>query len=248
MKIILSPSKKMEVKKLDIVCENKIKFYEKTKFLVEELKVLNVEKIMEILKIKNDMAIKVKRLYENWGKESGELGRYAYKGTAYKGLDALLWSEENLIYARERLFILSALYGVVGVDDIIFEYRLDMNSKLKINDKSLYSYWRDELEFFFKEIAKEEVVINLASNEFYKMVNFKKIGVEVITPIFKEKKENGYKAISYHSKIARGKMANYIIKNRVESLEELKKYNLDLYSYSRELSSGEELIFIRDIN
>lgn len=241
MKIILSPSKKMEIKsdskKIDINFENK------TMKILEKLQRIDFEELNKVLKIKGEIGERTYNIYKDW--EILKVGKagFIYKGSTYDGLDIETWEKEDLEYARDKIFIMSAFYGVLEIDSMIREYRLDMNARLKIEGKNLYTFWRTEIDNFFQKRLEGDVLINLASDEFSKILNLKKY--RIIKPIFKEKKGDEYKTVSVFSKKARGSMARYIIKNKIEKVEDLKKYSENSYIYSEDLSNENDYVFIR---
>ena len=173
-----------------------------------------------------------------------------FKGEVYLGLDPYSFLETDMEYAQNQLRILSGLYGYLKPMDEIQAYRLEMGTKLPIaRNKNLYEFWGTKISTQINTELKShecKVVINLASNEYFKAANSKEINYEIITPVFKDFKNGEYKVISFFAKKARGLMARWIIKNKIESKKELVLFEEDGYFYNDLLSKGNELVFIRD--
>ena len=165
-----------------------------------------------------------------------------YYGVSFKELELEDYSEKTLKYLKNKLFILSALYGLSQPFDLVKKYRLDMT--MSIVDKGLYNFWKKEInEYISSSLAKDEVLLNLASGEFSKLIDNKKISM--INIDFKEEKDGAYKSVSTYSKKARGQFLNYLIKNQIANLEDIKKIKLDGYSLNKDLSDEKNLIFTR---
>ena len=169
-----------------------------------------------------------------------------FNGEAYKGLNPLTLNESDLIYAQENLRILSGLYGVLKPLDLMYPYRLEMGTKWEIDakNKNLYAFWTDKIT---KQLQSEKpaFIINVASNEYCKAVDFKKLGIKTIVPVFKDFKNGEYKVIMMFAKHARGAMARYCIQNRIENPEQIKLFDIDGYTYNDLLSNENEWVFTR---
>ncbi len=175
---------------------------------------------------------------------------FAFNGDVYTGLDAQSLSEDDIAYAQQHLRILSGLYGVLRPLDLMQAYRLEMGTKLaNSRGKNLYEYWGDTVT---TEINKalaaqgDNVLVNLASNEYFKSVKPKQVDGMIITPVFKDKKNGQYKIISFFAKKARGLMARYILQNKVEDVAGLKAFDTAGYYFSEEQSTETELVFLRE--
>lgn len=171
-----------------------------------------------------------------------------FTGEAYKGLNYNELSESNKYKAQERLRILSGLYGLLKPADLILPYRLEMGTPFQPTPKetSLYSFWRPKLtKHLAKELSTDEIIINLASAEYSKAIDFKKLKKRVITPIFKEYKNGKFSTVMIFAKHARGSMSRYLIENEMEDIEQLKTYNVDNYEYDAKQSTENEWVFIR---
>lgn len=254
MLILLSPAKKLTI------TGEKLKNYtiptqlDKSEQLINELKKYSPKKLQKLMGVSQAIAdLNVER-YHLWKKEHNQTDSkqaiLTFTGEVYSGLDATALSEKEINYAQDHLRILSGLYGVLKPMDFMHEYRLEMGTKLKIKKHSnLYSFWGDVITNELNDVLashKNKTVINLASTEYFKSVNPKKLNAKIITPIFKDGKNGDYKVVMVYAKKARGMMANYIIKNKIENTEELIGFNSEGYYYNPKLSTETELVFYRD--
>ena len=151
-------------------------------------------------------------------------------------------------FANNRLRILSGLYGILKPSDLILPYRLEMGTKLKIGDDSnLYDFWRESVTGqLLNEIKEDKFLVNLASEEYFKVINKKQIPIPIVTPIFKDMKNGKSKVISFYAKRARGEMCNYIIKNKISSIDKIKRFDNLNYIFTEENNGN--LVFTRDHN
>ena len=179
----------------------------------------------------------------------GKQAILTFSGDVYQGLDAGAWSKSELILAQNKLRILSGLYGVLKPHDLIQAYRFEMGTKMKIRKHpSLYSFWKDKIT---EEIDRSAVdnnhslILNLASNEYWKSVSEKDLNTPVIKANFKEYRGDDLKFVSYNAKRARGRLTRYLISEKIDSLEGLKAFDWDDYSYDPAQSSEKEIIFTR---
>ena len=235
MKIIFSPTKSMDFSN-SIKSPLKINFSHKTNFLLKVLNNLSIDEIAKIMKIKGNTLNHIDEVYKNFQNANTKKAITAYNGISFKQLNLDNYNKEDMNFLDTHLIILSALYGVVQPFNLIKEYRLDMNMKI-LKEQSLYKFWNDEINQYFKE---DELILNLASKEFSKLIK-----KPMITIDFKEKKGDIYKSVSTYSKKARGLMLDYIIKNKITTVHEIKKFNLDGYSLNNQLSNKIILIFTR---
>ena len=166
----------------------------------------------------------------------------------YNGLDVKSLPEIKLPYMQDSLRILSGLYGILKPLDIIKPYRLEMGTKLSVNgSKNLYEFWKEKLtDKLNSEIKSEdELVVNLASNEYFESIDSNKLKGKIISPQFKDFKNGKLKIISFYAKKARGLMSRYIVKNKITEPLELKKFNLERYKYNKILSTESDWVFTR---
>ena len=169
----------------------------------------------------------------------------AFKGDVYNGINAPQLSNEDLEFAQGKVRMLSGLYGVVRPLDLIQPYRLEMGTKLS-NAKGgdLYDYWGSEISSVLND-DEPDLIINLASNEYFKAIDKKTLNANILDIVFKEKKGDSYKVIGIYAKRARGLMVNYIIRNRLESPEALKDFSDEGYRFDKELSSDSSWVYLR---
>lgn len=252
MLVILSPAKKIENKKLNYNIElTDVRFKDEAVELNNRLKELDPYELSSLMKISEklteDTFLKIHKFSID-NKEELFPCILGFDGEAFRGLDIESYSKEDLQYANTHLRVLSGLYGVLRPLDQIYTYRLEMGTKLNIyNHKSLYSYWEDKIKDMLLEDIKNtesDILVNLASNEYSKAAKINKMDkIKVITPIFKEFKNGKYKVVTVHAKKARGLMASYIMKNKIEDIEGLKRFNEEGYIYREDLSNESELVF-----
>jgi cytoplasmic iron level regulating protein YaaA (DUF328/UPF0246 family) len=173
----------------------------------------------------------------------------AFNGDVYTGLDAATFSDTDFAFAQQHLRILSGLYGLLKPLDLMQAYRLEMGTKLDNNrGKNLYEFWGNIITDKVNQAMAaqgDNILINLASTEYFKSVKKKQLNGEIITPAFKDWKNGQYKMISFFAKKARGLMARFIIQNQITELEQLKGFNLDGYEFNAELTKGNDFVFTR---
>jgi len=173
----------------------------------------------------------------------------AFNGDVYTGLDANSFNDKDFAFAQQHMRILSGLYGLLKPLDLMQAYRLEMGTKLEnVRGANLYQFWGDIITDLLNTSLEQQgdhILINLASNEYFKAVKKKSLNGEIITPIFKDWKNGQYKIISFFAKKARGLMANYIIKNQLTDVEQLKRFDLAGYQYNAEFSKGNDWVFTR---
>ncbi|QYR55879.1 YaaA family protein [Fusobacterium hwasookii] len=245
MKIIFSPSK--EMREENIFKNKKIeftesKFKDKTNILIDILKEKSISEIENIMKLKGELLNKTYKDIQDYDKLKSIPAISMYYGVSFKELNLEDYSEKSLKYLKNNLLILSALYGVSLAFDLLKKYRLDMT--MSIIDKGLYNFWKKDINDYISNIlSKDEILLNLASSEFSKMIDSKKISI--INIDFKEEKDGIYKSVSTYSKKARGQFLNYLVKNQIDNLEDIKKIKLDGYSLNNTLSDEKNFIFTR---
>lgn len=246
-------------KSLDFETEPKIKEYSELLFpeafekLNSVLKKQSKKQLGELMGISDSLAnLNFNRNQSRalpFDLENAKQAVLAFKGDVYQGLDTDSLVSADLKYAQKHLRILSGLYGLLRPLDLMQPYRLEMGTQFKIGSKkNLYEFWgsqiTDALNAALKE-QKSKVLVNLASNEYWKSVQAKNIDAEIITPQFKDWKGDKYKIIAFYAKKARGMMSRYLIQNRIEDPEEIKGFNLDGYTFNEPLSKGNDWVFTR---
>ncbi|PAB60016.1 YaaA family protein [Anaeromicrobium sediminis] len=237
MKIIISPSKTQDFTNKNNENSYIPTFQEKADELVRKIKTFTKDEMAKKLKLKGKILEETYEKYENHEKLETNKAILAYTGQVFKQLDMYNYSKDEYEFLQKHVYILSALYGVLSPFDEIKPYRLDMKMNVCPN-KTLYSYWQKEINNIFKD---EKCIINLASNEFSKMIK-----KDMITIEFKEEISHGkYKTIGTYSKKARGSMLDYIIKNKIENMELLKEFKEDNYSFNESMSDNNTYVFTR---
>jgi cytoplasmic iron level regulating protein YaaA (DUF328/UPF0246 family) len=251
---IISPAKTLDFKSnVQTSINSQPEFLTDSQILMDELRKLNPKDIASLMKVNDDIANLNFERNLSWRTpftpENSKQALLAFRGQVFVGLDAKSLTEEDLLFAQDNLRILSGFYGALKPLDLIQAYRLEMGIKLKNpRGKNLYEFWGLKIgEYLNKELEKHKskVLINLASNEYFKSIKPKLINGEIITPIFKELKGNEYKVITVYAKTARGLMSRFIIQNRIESSEDIKAFDTDGYLFNQDLSTEKEWVFTR---
>ncbi len=234
MKIIISPAKTQNGKgKVDADITN-IEFKEKSDYLFSILESYSKKELSELMNIKNRL---LDTTYFNFEKNDLYMAITLYNGIVFKEIDINSYNENHIQYLNDHLRILSALYGVVKPFDPIRKYRLDM--MMHPNDMDLYEYWKEDINNYFSD----ETIINLASKEYSSLLDKKMINI-----FFKEEIDGKLKIKTVYAKKARGLMVDYMVRNAIYSLEDLKKFNEMGYKFSEKHSSETSLVFIRKEN
>jgi cytoplasmic iron level regulating protein YaaA (DUF328/UPF0246 family) len=252
MKIIISPAKSLDFEsnsKTDVFSQPS--FQKESSLLNKKLKNLSKKKLGDLMKISPALADLNYERNQSWHQpfspENSKQAIYAFTGEVFKGIDIKSLAEEKIPLLQSRLRILSGLYGLLKPLDLIQPYRLEMGTKLTIGESNnLYKFWDSSLANSLNDEMKEgDLLINLASAEYFKAVPRKVLKNPMITPIFKEFKNGDYKIVMTYAKRARGLMVRYIIENNINTLEELKRFDTEGYLYTESLSTESELVFTR---
>ncbi len=233
MKIIIAPAKVMKTKYSKIE-QTELLFLKKTKQLHNYLKRYSINELHDNMKISFKMAETVYNYYHDSYDSTPAI--YCYQGTVLKQLNLSSYQNEDFDYLDKYLNIMSAYYGILKYNTGITPYRLDMIMKFDLN---LYDFWQKDVDKYFKD---EDYLISLASKEFTKMINHPNL----INIDFVENKAGKLVRNSMYIKQARGKMLDIMVKNKIVSLEELKKITFDDYYYDHNLSTNDNYIFIRN--
>lgn len=254
MLIVLSPSKTLDFETLPPVDTfTQPDFLKETSKLVALLKKLSVKDIRKLMEVSEKIATLNHGRYNGFSTpftpDNAKQAVLAFKGDVYDGLNADAYQKKEFTFAQDHLRILSGLYGLLRPLDLIQPYRLEMGIKLKNpKGKDLYHFWDKKITQALNDALAEQgdnLLINLTSNEYFKAVKPGALKGEIITPVFKEKKGGQYKVIGLLAKKARGMMADYIIRNRVKKVEDLKGFDRDGYCFNETLSRGTMLVFTR---
>ncbi len=229
-------------------------FLEQSAALVNDARAMSPEDIRELMGVSENIAELNHERFMNWGTpftlKNAKQSILAFKGDVYTGLEADTLTAKQLGFAQKHLAILSGLYGVLRPLDLMQPYRLEMGLKFaNSGGKNLYEFWGDAINEAVAGLLKKsgsDVLVNLASNEYFKSVKAKNLQADVITPVFKDKNNGKYRVISFFAKKARGQMARYIIDNELNEPGGLTKFRVDGYRYNKGESTARELVFTRD--
>ena len=247
MKIIISPSKTKKINKLPVELKNisieendfypEILYPRITNEIIERIKMFSVEEIEKKFKLKKDKAEKLLEFYQNYENEKSGNALASYTGVAYKSIGIDTFDIEDFEYLESHLVILSALYGILTPYTNIKEYRLDMTNSI-FENKSLYEVWKSSVNEYFE---KEDVILNLASKEYSKLIK----SDNLIDFEFWNDKNGKLKQISTNSKKMRGFTLNYIIKNRITNINNLKDITLNEYIFNKDMSSKKKFVYVK---
>lgn len=255
MFLLISPAKTLNYSDPSPVASYTIpEQLEKTQLLIDGLKQLSPEEISNLMKVSDKIAhLNFDRFQEydidKFNFDEAKQAVFAYQGDVYRGLSADTMTVTQLQFAQKHLGILSGLYGLLHPLDLMLPYRLEMKTKFACQGaKNLYDFWDDTItEQINASISKQTqpVVVNLASDEYAKSVNVKKLAAPMVKVDFKEWKDGNYKTIGIYAKYARGLMSHYVCEHQITDLESLKDFHLDRYKFNIELSSETHFIFTR---
>jgi hypothetical protein len=221
--------------------------------LINELKKKSRKQISDLMNLSSQLADLNYQRYQEWEENSSKdhlkQAVYAFKGDVFQGMEPEKLDESEMDFAQEHIRILSGLYGVLRPLDRIQPYRLEMGTKLKVNNaKNLYEFWSDRPTEFLNQNLKgsdHKYLVNLASKEYFKVIDTKKLNAEIITPEFKDFKNGKFKVIAFYAKKARGAMAAFIARNRIDNPEYLKAFEWEGYSLNHHLTKDNNLVFSR---
>lgn len=251
---ILSPAKSLDFEFPIATSNNSLpEFQSQAEELAKELQQYKPEELAQLMKTSQNLAYLNYTRYQDWIQAPDTLptkqALLAFRGEVYNGLSAENFSATDFAYAQHHLRILSGLYGVLRPMDLIRPYRLEMGTKITINKaQNLYKFWGSRITHSLESALKEQgdnILINLASNEYFKAVQPKQLNADIITPVFKERKGDQYKVVAVYAKKARGLMASFLIKNQLQHPDELKHFDAAGYYYNDRLSAQKEWVFTR---
>lgn len=222
--------------------------------LVSTLRKKTRPQLRELMGLSEKLADLNFERYRTWTPDASDdnarAALFAFRGDVYTGFELDEYSREDLSYAQQHLRILSGLYGILQPLDLIQPYRLEMGTSLKTTKgANLYDYWGDQITKALNAAIKKsgaEFLVNLASQEYFSVIQSDALQAEVITPQFKQLKNGTYKFLSFYGKKARGMMSDFIIRERIESPDKLKKFSREGYRFAPELSEGNNWVFTRD--
>lgn len=252
MKLVISPAKSLDFEtKVPTNRVTESQFLKQSETLNKWLKKQSAKDLSALMKISDNLGQLNYERNQSWQlpfkTNTAKQAVYAFSGDVYKGLDAYSITEDKLEVLQNTVRILSGLYGVLKPTDLIMPYRLEMGTKLPVDEKkNLYEFWKkDIVEALNNELEDDELFLNLASNEYFKAIDVKALKVPVITANFKDFKNGTYKIISFYAKEARGLMARYVIDTNAKTIDDLKGFNYKGYGLSEDMSTTTNLVFIR---
>jgi cytoplasmic iron level regulating protein YaaA (DUF328/UPF0246 family) len=252
MKIILSPAKSLNFDR-DLPTSNfsKCIFLKESKIINASLKLKTPAELTDLMDISQKLADLNWQRNQSWKlpftTDNARPAIFTFDGDVYGGLDVFSLQTEKLDTLQNKVRILSGLYGILKPLDLIQAYRLEMGTKIAIdNSKNLYEFWKHKITTALnKELKANELFINLASNEYFEAVDKKALKTPIITPEFKDYHNGKLKIISFFAKRARGRMARYILDHEIETLDGIKNFDYDGYKYDALLSKENNLVFTR---
>ena len=222
--------------------------------LIDVARKLSATEIASLMSVSEKIATLNVERFRDWQPEfnfsNARQALFAFKGDVYTGLNAYDLAADDIQYAETHLRMLSGLYGLLRPLDLMMPYRLEMGTKLKNpRGHNLYEFWDNTITNLINadlEQAGSELLVNIASDEYYKSVKESKVKAEIIKPVFLDQKNGKYKVISFYAKKARGLMARYLLENKIEKIEDIKSFNTDGYYFDADSSLKGELVFKRD--
>ncbi len=254
MLVTLSPSKGQDFETASLSKKySKPADIKDSELLIKELKKIKSKKLQEMMAISENIATlnvdRYKTFTTPFTTKNAKQAIFAFKGDVYGGFDLDSFNDDDYAYAQDHLRILSGLYGCLRPMDLIQPYRLEMKTRLRnTRGDNLYQFWDDRItKSINKELKKqqESVLVNLASNEYFKSVKPKLLEGRLLNITFKETKEDKTRVVAIFAKRARGLMADYIIRNRIEKSEDLKKFKLAGYKFDKDMSDDKQWTFVR---
>ena len=251
MIIVISPSKTLDFQPGPVSTFTQPRQLQHSQELIDTARNLDPEDLSKLMKISSKLSQLNWQRYQDFQQpfnlENAKQALLAFKGDVYNGIDTKNFAADDFAFAQKHLRILSGLYGALKPLDLIQPYRLEMSTRLKnARGKDLYEFWDNRVtDLLNADFDNEPLLINLASNEYFKVIKPKQLKAKILTLAFKENKSGTYKIIGIHAKRARGLMTNFIIKNRISDAEKIKAFDVENYVYNSSLSTGQEWVFSR---
>ncbi len=251
MLMVISPSKTLDFEgPLHSTYTVPVKL-EQSQQLIDQLKTFSPGEIGQLMGISSKLADLNYGRYQTFQfpftPENSRQALLAFKGDVYKGIDIENYDDQDLEFAQHHLRILSGLYGILKPLDLIQPYRLEMGTKLtNTSGKNLYEFWDTQIvDDINSDLQQNTILVNLASNEYYKAIKLDHLKAPTLNILFKEQKNGSYKTVALFAKRARGMMVNYVIKNRITDIQDLKAFDVEGYHYHPELSKPQDWVFCR---
>lgn len=254
MLIVISPAKKLDYSS-PVAAKNhsQPELLDHSAELLQGLKKLSPQNVCALMGLSDNLGALNYERFQAWDRpfteDNAKPAILAFKGDVYQGLDADSMTDKQLEWAQGHLRILSGLYGLLRPMDLMQPYRLEMGTRFaNQRGKDLYQFWGNIITNEINSLlsnAKSPVLLNLASNEYFKSVQQKNIAGRIVTPVFMDKKGDKYKIVSFYAKKARGLMSAYIIKNKITAVEGIKKFDVDGYRFNSAMTDGDSWVFTR---
>jgi len=254
MLIVLSPAKSLDYKTpVKVKAPSLPEFVSESAKLIADLKKLSPQEVADLMGLSDQLAALNVGRYRDWSKKFTDANSkpaiYAFDGDVYDGFDVKTLNPKAVDFAQDHIRILSGLYGALRPLDLMQPYRLEMGTSFKnARGKDLYAFWGGRVTNSLKKVLEQQkkpVLLNLASEEYFKVLQAKNLDCPVISPVFQDGKDGKYKIISFYAKRARGLMARYVVENRITDPADLKGFNLDGYKYVASESKPEKPLFRR---
>jgi len=254
MLIVISPAKTLDFDTpLPTVRATQPRLLDQSQALVDRARQLSASDIASLMKVSDKIAALNVARFTSWRtpftRDNARPALYAFMGDVYTGLEARTFSAEDIRYAQSHLRILSGLYGLLRPLDLIQPYRLEMGTRLRNSvGEDLYQFWGDDISRMLKKdmaAASSKVLVNLASQEYFRAVRPAVLDHRIVTPVFEDEKQGKFKIISFYAKKARGLMAAWILRERVEDVEALTAFNVAGYRFVPSGSDADTLLFRR---
>lgn len=229
-------------------------FVEEASELVEILRKLSRPQIQDLMGVSASIADLNYERFRGWSptmtEDNARAALFAFKGDVYTGFSLENYGKRDLAFAQKQLRILSGLYGLLRPLDLIQPYRLEMGTALENpRGANLYDFWRDRITVALDRALSDSgsrILVNLASKEYFSSIDLEALDAQVVTPQFKDLKKGSYRIVSFYAKKARGRMSDFMIRERIRDPEGLKEFRVDGYRFNPDLSEGSEWTFTRD--
>jgi len=251
---LLSPSKKLNLNSQDLVDHyTQCEFIKSAETLANEAKNLTENDLKDLMDISDKLAELNKQRFDRWGlpfnQNNAKQAILAFDGGVYSGLQAGNFSDKDFTFAQDHLRILSGLYGILKPLDLIQPYRLEMGVAFQNpKGKDLYAFWKESITKSLNKALKKHsspVIINCASIEYFSAIDLSKLNGDILSIVFKEYRNDELKFISFNAKKARGLMTQYVIRNKINNLNDIKDFNYEDYKFDSKLSEDTTFVFTR---
>lgn len=254
MLTVISPAKTLDFETPALTDEfTQPAYLRQSRQLIKQLRKFSADDLSTLMGVSSNIANLNADRFRQWKTpfkpENARQALFAFKGDVYIGLDAYSMNENNIKFAQEHLRMLSGLYGLLRPLDLMQPYRLEMGTRLNTDlGDNLYQFWDNRItDAVNRELKSMDspILINLASNEYFKSIKTKAIKGDIVTPVFKEYHKGKYQIISFFAKKARGLMSRYIIDHELTDVESIKDFNIEGYAFDEALSRGNDWVFSR---